>query len=98
MWQVPLLFAAALLAWSNPAQTQPIDLQEAVLAGDAAAVRSLIAGGADLNEQGDLGTPLHIAALKDNAVIAAILLDAGAGQGDCDRAHGDATAARGREL
>ena len=48
------------------------------MAGDVEAVRSLIAGGADLDEQGDLGTPLHVAALKDDAAIAAILLDAGA--------------------
>ena len=78
MGQVPLLFAAALLAFLSPAAAQSVDLQEAVLAGDVGAVRSFIAGGADLDEQGDLGTPLHVAALKDNAVIAAILLDAGA--------------------
>src|SRR4051812_4358558 len=78
MGQVFLLFAAALLAFLSPAAAQSVDLQEAVLAGDVGAVRSFIAGGADLDEQGDLGTALHVAALKDNAVIAAILLHAGA--------------------
>ena len=78
MGQGLLLLIAALLAFSSPAAAQPVDLQEAVLAGDVEAVRSLIAAGADLDEQSDLGTPLHVAALKDDAVIAAILLDEGA--------------------
>ena len=64
MGQGPLLFAAALLAFLSPAAAQSVDLQEAVLAGDVGAVRSFIAGGADLDEQGDLGTPLHVAALS----------------------------------
>ena len=70
-----LILAATLLAFSSPAVAQPDDLQGAVLTGDVEAVQTLIVGGADINEQSELGTPLHVAALKDNAAIAVILLD-----------------------
>src|SRR3954447_14994114 len=72
------LLAATLLALSSSAAAQQSDLQTAVLAGNAEAVRTLIAAGADVNEQGDLGTPLHAAVLKDDATISSILLDHGA--------------------
>ena len=72
------LLAAALLALSGPAAAQPGDLQAAILAGNIEVVQGLIAAGADVDEPGDLGTPLHVAALKDNVAIGRILLDHGA--------------------
>jgi ankyrin repeat protein len=71
-----ILLAAAVLA-AVPAAAQPGGLTGAVLAGDVAAVRTLIASGADVAERGDMGTPLHVAAFMGNAEIARLLLDAG---------------------
>ena len=53
-------------------------LHEAVLAGDAKAVSSLLAAGADVNALDALGTPLHMAALTGDAAVAGLLIDAGA--------------------
>ena len=53
-------------------------LYDAAMAGDLVAARALLAAHADLAEEGELGTALHVAALKDDAAIATLLLDQGA--------------------
>ncbi len=52
-------------------------LQDAIKAGNVAEVRRLVAGGASLDRQGDLGqTPLHYAAQEGNSEIVNLLLAA----------------------
>ena len=54
-------------------------LFEAIRAGDSAAVRDLLKGGADLNARNDIGdTPLMAAALNADAAVLELLLKAGA--------------------
>nr|WP_152718543.1 ankyrin repeat domain-containing protein [Microvirga tunisiensis] len=53
-------------------------IYDAVLVGNADAVRRLARSGADVNERGDLGTPLHVAAAYGEAEMAALLIDLGA--------------------
>src|SRR3712207_5501858 len=66
-----LALSVSLAAWAGA-------LHDAALAGDAETVRALVAGGADVNEQGDLGTPLHVAAFRGDAAVAGALIEAGA--------------------
>jgi ankyrin repeat protein len=54
------------------------ELYEAALAGDVEAVRTLAATGVDLAEQGDLGTPLHVAAIRGDMAVAEVLITRGA--------------------
>ena len=71
-----LVLATALLAG---AALPPDPLVEAVKAGDEAAVRSVLAGGADPNAaQGDGLSALHIAAQAGDVQIVELLLGAGA--------------------
>ena len=71
--RLPTLAAATLLSLAGTVAAQ--DLQRAVLAGDDAAVERLLAAGADVATQGDLGTALHVAALMDDVAAARLLLD-----------------------
>ena len=69
--------ATVLLTGAVPAADSP--LLDATTRGDVAAVRSLLAEGADPNlAQGDGLTALHLAAQEGNLEIAEILLGAGA--------------------
>jgi len=63
----------------------PTPLSDAVLYGRAAEVRTLIAGGADVNEKDAEGmTPLMVAAVQGETAIAQLLLAAGAQADDTD--------------
>lgn len=69
--------AVSMLLTSGAAPDSP--LADAAMKGDAAAVRALLAGGADVNAaRGDGMTALHWAAETGNAEIAEILVSAGA--------------------
>lgn len=57
---------------------RPDTLFDAVNAGDAARVMRMVRAGADVNELGLSGTPLHLAAAKGYLGIVGILVDAGA--------------------
>lgn len=71
------IFAFALGASVSPGMAGP--LHNAVIDGDVAEVRRLIATGEDVNaEDSVLGTPLAIAALKGNDAVAAVLIANGA--------------------
>ena len=72
------VFATSLVLLLTIAPALAGDVYDAVLLGDVAAVRELIARKADLDEPGDLGTPLHAAATKGNSEIAGLLIDNGA--------------------
>ena len=61
-----------------PSSARAGDVYDAALAGDLATMGELIARKADLEEIGDLGTPLHAAATKGNMEICRLLLDSGA--------------------
>ena len=54
------------------------DLFDAVNAGDVARVQFLLARGADVNQHGLSGTPLHLAVSTGHVGIAVMLIDAGA--------------------
>ena len=54
------------------------DLQESILAGDRMAAARIIAASGDLAAQTGLGTPLHVAALMNDTIVARLLLDRGA--------------------
>ena len=70
--------AAAALVTAAPAPAAE-DVVAAARAGDAAAVRVLLAGGADVDaRQGDGATALHWAAHRGDLALAAMLLEAGA--------------------
>lgn len=84
-FSVPLCLRGVLvvcLATSSAAQTLSdgtAPLHEAVLAGDVAQVRALLANGADARATTRLGvTPLQLAAVNGDAGIARLLIDAGA--------------------
>ena len=57
---------------------RPDTLFDAVNAGDTARVMALVNQGADVNQLGLFGTPLHLAAAKGYRGIAGVLIDAGA--------------------
>ena len=71
---IPVL---ALLAAAPRAGTAG-ELYDAVLLGDAGAVRAQIGRGADIVDPGPLGTPLHVAAIRGDEAIADILIAGGA--------------------
>jgi len=76
-----LLGCAALIAVLGAATPRVADspVADAAMEGDVAAVRALLAGGADVNAaQGDGMTALHWAAERGNAELAEMLLYAGA--------------------
>ncbi len=69
--------AVALLLWAASATDSPV--ADAAMRGDAEAVETLIARGADVNvPQGDGMTALHWAAERADAALVRILLEAGA--------------------
>lgn len=71
--------AAILLTASLSASSADTPVADAAMRGDAAAVKTLIAGGADVNAaQGDGMTALHWTALNGDAGTTAALLSAGA--------------------
>jgi len=77
----PAALAAAVLLASALLQAQSgrSPVADAAMARDAATVRQLLRGGADVNAaQGDGMTPLHWAALNGDAAMAEMLLVAGA--------------------
>jgi len=85
-----LLICAAALAWSavptaisrdvpRGGETSATAAADAAMAGDAAALRAIVRGGANVNApQGDGMTALHWAAERGDADSAAVLLKAGA--------------------
>ncbi|MGQ0732574.1 MAG: ankyrin repeat domain-containing protein [Acidobacteriota bacterium] len=76
---VGLVAVLAVLAVPLGARRWDSSLADAVRAGDAAAVRALLTAGADVNEaQGDGLTALHWASIRGDAVLAEMLLAAGA--------------------
>ncbi len=80
---------------------RPDDLFDAVNAGDVARVQALIAAGANVNERGLSGTPLHLAVSAGMVGIAVMLIDAGAdleAKGDPGGAHPLHLAAYGNQL
>ena len=82
MWMLCVL--SGLLVGATPAPDDA--LIDAARKGDAGAVSSLLAGGADVNEaQGDGMTPLHWAASRGHAEVVTRLLDAGADVGAVTR-------------
>src|SRR4051812_23095664 len=54
------------------------ELYDATLANNLGDVDELVSAGADLEDVGDLGTPLHVAAFHGNAAMVVLLLDKGA--------------------
>jgi ankyrin repeat protein len=75
-WLAAILCASPLLA---PAESRYATLADAAMNRDAAAVRALLAEGADANEPGAYGTPaLHWAVRVEDRATAGLLLDAGA--------------------
>ena len=73
----PLLFlSSAVLFLFFQTSVQAGALHDAVLSENADAVAASLASGADVNEPGDLGTPLHLAAFVGNAALAQRLIDA----------------------
>ena len=77
-WISALLLAVLLPVWGAP--ESPV--ADAAMRGDVAAVRALIAEGADVNAaQGDGMTALHWAASNRNSGLARVLLEAGADVG-----------------
>jgi len=54
------------------------ELYDATLAGKQDEVARLLAAGADVNDEGDLGTALHVAAFQGNAATVTLLLNKGA--------------------
>ena len=73
MHQLVLILAALLLA--APAAAEPDELSRAILAGDLPVLQDLMADGPDLDARGELGAPLHVAALMGDAAAARLLLD-----------------------
>jgi ankyrin repeat protein len=74
-WLSPLLAGAFLVL-----STQVVaggELYDAALAGNVEAVQTLLGSGAKIDEQGELGTPLHVAALRGDLAIAEILIAKG---------------------
>jgi hypothetical protein len=80
MWRLPILRRTVMMGlvalgvafpWAVTPRTALAQgsVYDAAVAGDLETVRTLIAAKADLAEEGDLGTPLHVAALKDNAAF-----------------------------
>lgn len=76
-WQLPIA-AGMVLTWCAADGAEVGDLYDAAMADNLALVQSLVANGADVNEQGDEGTPLHAAVLQGDISMAAFLLDKGA--------------------
>ena len=77
-----LALAAAAAATAGGQSGSPQRLVDAVKAQDAAAVRALLAAGADVNErQADGATALHWAAHREDLETAGLLLAAGADAG-----------------
>jgi ankyrin repeat protein len=76
----PKMLTAVCLAAMLGGMTAPESpVADAAMRGDVATVRSLLQGGADVNEtQGDGMTALHWAARNDNTELADILIYAGA--------------------
>jgi ankyrin repeat protein len=68
------LLSGMSVAFSLQTPGQASELQDAILAGKADAIEALLAAGADINEQGDLGTPLHVAAFDGNAELAKLII------------------------
>ncbi len=80
MWHA----APAALAVGAPPERSAV--ADAVMAGDAVAVRAMLKAGADVNAaQGDGMTALHWAAMKGHAELAQMLLYAGASHGATTR-------------
>ena len=72
------------------ANAPPTPLHEAALWDDAAAIRALLAGGADVNARAQNGvTPLHAAAMG-KTILAALETDAKGGRGELSRAFSKA--------
>ena len=76
-WQLSIA-AGMVLAWCAAGGAEAGEIYDAAIADNLALVQSLVANGADVNEQGDEGTPLHAAVLQGDISIAAFLLDKGA--------------------
>jgi ankyrin repeat protein len=73
------LFVSTALAAALHAAPGDLTVADAARLGDAATVRTLLKGGADVNAaQGDGMTALHWAAQKGDAALASMLLSAGA--------------------
>ena len=75
-WSLPALASSLLILLSQP--TTAGDLYDAVLAGKGDDAARLLASGADISEQGDQGTPLHVAAFQGDVAMVSLLLDNGA--------------------
>jgi ankyrin repeat protein len=73
-----LLALAGLLVISSSQPTYAGDLYDAALAGKTDEAAKLLTAGADVNEEGDLGSPLHVAASKGDVAMTSLLLDKGA--------------------
>ena len=71
-------FSGALFVLLAQATASASELYDAVLASNVDAVQVLLANGANVTEQGELGTPLHVAAVQGNRRIADILVAKGA--------------------
>ena len=81
-----LAVALVLLALASSVEAQDAGLMGAAKSGDAPAVQSLLAGGADPNgAQGDGMTALHWAAMEGHADVVAALLASGAEVGTTTR-------------
>ncbi len=76
---IGLAFAVLLAAATSTAAPADLPLVDAVKAGDAARIRTLVDAGADVNESGPDGTtPLHWAAYGGDVEVTRLLLEAGA--------------------
>jgi ankyrin repeat protein len=69
----------ALVLWSTAGLGAASEVADAVMKGDSAALRALLAQGTDVNApQGDGATALHWAVYRSDTSMAAILIQAGA--------------------
>ena len=85
-----IFLLAGCVAGGGPvrdANLQWTPLHSAALSGDVAAIRSLLAGGANVNARNDGGmTPLHLAATKKKLVLATLEAVAKSGHDELSRA------------
>lgn len=68
----------AILIWSGSPVAGAAELHDAVKGDDLQRVRTLISGGANVNELDLFGTPLHMAVARGSVKIADVLIGAGA--------------------
>jgi ankyrin repeat protein len=75
-WVLPFVAGAVLTGTLHFAAAG--ELYDAAMAGNVDDVRRLLASGADLQDKGDLGTPLHVAVSQGDVAMVKLFLEKGA--------------------